>query len=269
MTLAESAGLAFAVTAVLAVAARLVGALTTGGAVAGAIVGACVSAGFGLPGLAVLGTFFVVGTLATRIGWKTKQARGTAEPGEGRRDWKRVLGKGGVAAIVTLAYVLLAVTTDPPPNGTYHLPIVFLAAVAAALADTLGTEIGTLSSSEPRMLPSLRRVAPGTPGAVSAQGLAGAVAGALLVAAAAMLASRWSASPEPGEVPIPRYPFDVGPLSWTGFAGIATAGFLASVVESLAVGLGLRASGFVRNILTTAAGALFGAALWPIRGLLV
>src|SRR5207237_10145397 len=89
-----------------AVLARRVGALTTDGAVAGALVGACVSLGFGLPGLAVLGTFFVVGTLATRVGWKTKKARGTAEAGEGRRDWKRVVGKGGVAAACMLLFAL-------------------------------------------------------------------------------------------------------------------------------------------------------------------
>src|SRR5262245_54655317 len=102
MTFADTATAALGVTAVCAVAARLVGALTTGGAVAGAVIGACVSAGFGLPGLAVLGTFFVVGTLATRIGWKTKKARGTAEADEGRRDWRRVVGKGGVAALTGL-----------------------------------------------------------------------------------------------------------------------------------------------------------------------
>src|SRR5262245_2334012 len=125
MTLADSAGLALAVTAVLAVAARLAGALTTGGAVAGAAVGACVSVGFGLPGLAVLGTFFVVGTLATRIGWATKKARGTAEAGEGRRDARRVLGKGGVAA----ASALWSVAT----GDDRFLYVVFCGASAAAL----------------------------------------------------------------------------------------------------------------------------------------
>src|SRR5262245_14614861 len=98
MTLADSAGWAFAVTAVCAVVALFTRVLTKDGVLAAFLVGACVSAGFGLPGLAVLGTFFVVGTAATRIGWATKKARGTAEAGEGRRDWKRVVGKGGVAA---------------------------------------------------------------------------------------------------------------------------------------------------------------------------
>jgi uncharacterized protein (TIGR00297 family) len=232
MTLADSAGLALAVTAVLAVAARLAGALTTGGAVAGAVVGACVSLGFGLPGLAVLGTFFVVGTLATRIGWERKKTRGTAEAGEGRRDARRVLGKGGVAA----GCALFAVLTGN--EGLWHLA--FCGAVAAALADTLGTEIGTLSTASPRTLPSLRSVVAGTPGAVSLAGTAGAALGGAIVGAASAIARDGAR--------------DVGYLlSATALFGLS--GLAASLIESVAVGLGLRAPGFVRNVLTTLAGA--------------
>src|SRR5689334_11972047 len=126
MTLADSAAVGFAVTAVAAVLARLAGSLTTGGALAGAVVGTCVAAGFGLPGLAVLGTSFVVGTAATRVGWKRKEARGTAEAGGGRRDSRRVLGKGGVAAAVALLWTLRAWSPWLPETA-------FAGAVAAAL----------------------------------------------------------------------------------------------------------------------------------------
>jgi uncharacterized protein (TIGR00297 family) len=232
MTPADSAGLALAVTALLAVAARLTGALTTGGAVAGAVVGACVSVGFGLPGLAVLGTFFVVGTLATRIGWKTKQARGTAEAGEGRRDAKRVLGKGGVAAVVAIAYAFRV----PALGASPALP--FVGSVAAALADTLGTEIGTIAPGQPRSLPFFRSVASGTPGAVSVVGTLAAAAGAVLVAVVGHAAGVLDPNLKANNIEIAAF-----------------AGLLASLLESLAVGLGLRAPGFARNVLTTGAGA--------------
>jgi uncharacterized protein (TIGR00297 family) len=250
MTLADSAGWAFAVTAVCAVLARLVGALTTDGAVAGAVVGACVSAGFGLQGLAVLGTFFVVGTLATRIGWKTKKARGTAEAGEGRRDWKRVVGKGGVAAACALMYWLTLQLGITHPN-MWDWALAFTGALAAAVADTLGTEIGTLASSPPRALPSLRRVPVGTPGAVSAAGTTGAAAGATVIAIVA---------------------WPTGFVSTVGEGlGVVAAGLFASLAESVAVGVGLRAPGFVRNVITTAVGAVLWwfiyqqLASWPLR----
>jgi uncharacterized protein (TIGR00297 family) len=230
MTLADSAGLALAVTAVLAVAARFAGALTTGGAVAGAVVGACVSVGFGLPGLAVLGTFFVVGTLATRVGWEKKKARGTAEAGEGRRDWKRVLGKGGVAA----ACALLALLGPDRFLGAAAFP----GAVAAALADTLGTEIGTIFDREPRSVPGLRRVPVGTPGAVSFPGTIAAAFGALVTGAVWCVVNEMA-----------------GATFVSVAAGIMACGLAASLIESWAVGLGMRAPGFVRNVLTTLVGA--------------
>ena len=231
MTLANSAGDAFVLTLVVAVLARIAGALTTDGAIAGFVVGMCVSAGFGLPGLAVLGTFFVVGSIATRVGWERKKARGTAEAGEGRRDWKRVLGKGGVAAAIGL---LVALECCPDDLGRVAL----VGAIAAALADTLGTEIGTLSAADPRLLPTLRPAPKGTPGAVSALGTFAGGIGAALVGAV------W------------QWTF-FGRLSFTGIALAVASGVAASLIESLAVsGLGLRAPGFVRNLLTTAVGGL-------------
>src|SRR5262245_58027331 len=232
MILAESATIAFAVTAVVALVARFAGALTTGGTIAGAIVGACVSAGFGLPGLAVLGTFFVVGTLATRIGWERKKARGTAEVGEGRRDAKRVLGKGGVAAVVALLHALGVSRPLGDPAQ------IFAGAMAAALADTLGTEIGTLWPGQPRSVPWFRPVPPGTPGAMSNWGTAATIAGGVIVAVVA-----WYAG-------LLRYHEYVWP--------VAAAGPIASVSESIAVGVRLSAPGFVRNLMTTAIGAMVG-----------
>jgi uncharacterized protein (TIGR00297 family) len=229
MTLPDSAVWALATTAVCAVAARLVGALTTDGAVAGAVVGACVS----------LGTFFVVGTVATRIGWAKKKARGTAEAGEGRRDWKRVLGKGGVAAVVALAFALRVLPATPYPGA------MFAGAVSAALADTLGTEIGVLSAGRCLTVPRFQAVPGGTPGAMSGLGSVATVFGGALVALVA-----WS----------------VAMLKWPENAYCAAAaGPAASACESIAVGLGFRAPGFVRNVLATTIGAVVGGLYWQVR----
>src|SRR5437879_10997101 len=106
MHVADTASLALGATVAFAVAARLARTLTTGGAAAGLVIGAATSLAFGLAGLATLGAFFVVGSAATRVGWGRKIARGTAERGGGARDARRVVGKGGVAALAALLAVL-------------------------------------------------------------------------------------------------------------------------------------------------------------------
>jgi uncharacterized protein (TIGR00297 family) len=60
--------------------------------------------------------------------------------------------------------------------------VAFVGAFAAALADTLGTEIGTLFGRRPVSPLTFRAVAPGTPGAVSLPGTAASAAGAAAIA---------------------------------------------------------------------------------------
>lgn len=221
----------------LAAAARAAKAVSWSGAVAGVLVGVAVSAGFGGPGLAVLGTFFVVGSVATKVGYAKKAARGAAEARGGARDWRNVIGKGGVAAGIAVAAVLPAWPFQNQPA------VAFVAALAAALADTLGTEIGTLAPGTPRSVPLFVPVPTGTPGAVSVVGTLAAAVGSALVTVAAAAAMA-----------------EFGGLDDLAVATlVAGCGFVACLGESLAVGLGLRAPGFVRNLLTTALGALFAA----------
>ncbi len=216
---AESALLALLVTAVAAALARLLRAVDGGGAAAGMGIGALVSVALGLPGLAVLGTFFVVGSLATRVGWRRKIKDGTAERGGGARGAKRVLGKGLVAALAALL---------PAPFA----PLALSGAMAAALGDTLGTEIGTLSRGATFSLPACRRVPAGTPGGVSGLGTLATLAGAVIVA----LVTLWV--------------FGLGALA-TGC--VVFGGFVASGIESIA----RRGSmpGWTWNLVTTAVGA--------------
>ncbi len=108
MEIAASAPLALGLTVSLGAAAYLFKAVTGGGFVGGLLVGATASVAYGLPGLGVIGAFFVLGSGATKVGWARKSREGTAEAGGGARDARRVLGKGGVAAGV-------ARSTSPGP----------------------------------------------------------------------------------------------------------------------------------------------------------
>ena len=226
-----SAPVAAGLTVVLAVVALALRTLTWGGAVSGALIGLAVSAAYGLPGLGTLASFFVLGSLATRLGWERKSAEGTAEARGGARDAVRVAGKGAVAGAIAAAQLVVGADLRPA----------FAGAVAAALADTLGTEIGSLARGQAVRLPSFRRVPRGTPGAVSLQGTTAAAFGALAVAAIAATA---------------HLPLHADAIPW-----VAAAGLAATLLESVATSvLGrARGPGWVRNLLTTGAGGALAA----------
>lgn len=174
----EPAGLrgfavALAINAAVAGLAGLLGVVRPSGALAGALLGTVVL-GFGGAGLyALLWTFFLGGTLATRFRKARKEAMGKAEEKGGRRGAANVLANVAVPAFCALAAGM------GPHGGALRLAAA--AALATALMDTVGTEIGQAFASPTVLLPDFRRVPPGTDGAVSVAGtLAGLAAAALL-----------------------------------------------------------------------------------------
>lgn len=134
------------------------------------VVGTLVLWGTGWSGGAVLAAFFVPSTLVSR----RAPAPAGLDPKEGRRDLRQVLANGGVAAAVAL------VGRHDADLGLWLVT----GTLAAAAADTWATSIGARSPVPPRLLWSGRRVPRGTSGGVTLLGSFGAVAGALLVAAA-------------------------------------------------------------------------------------
>ena len=151
--------------------------LDVSGAVAAFVVG---TAAFGLGGwpfaLPLL-TFFISSTLLSRWRKRSKEALGFEKGG--RRDSGQVLANGGVATLCVLAYAFL-----PQPNCAYTL---YLAALAAANADTWATEIGAAIGGAPVSIVTLKRVPIGMSGGVSVAGTLGLVAGALVVALYALI----------------------------------------------------------------------------------
>jgi uncharacterized protein (TIGR00297 family) len=212
-------------------AARWFGAVSSSGFWAGLSVGFWVSLGLGLPGLWVVGAFFVLGSLATRWRYGEKERKGVAEPGGGARGAGRVLAKGAVGA--GLAVAGLFDLFDPA-----LVRAGFVGAFAAATADTLGTEIGQIMGRRPFTLAPFARVKPGTPGAVSAAGLGAGLIGAVLVA--------WCA------VPI---------LTPAGAMAVGAAGLLGSLVEAALEPVLRKAPvrDLTANLVTTASGAALAA----------
>jgi uncharacterized protein (TIGR00297 family) len=131
----------------------------------------------------VLG-FFVLGNLVTRYRFKKKEKEGVAE---GIRTFRNVFGNGGAATIYVILYYLIS---DNPISIV--LLFAFIAAMAAATADTFATEIGQAHEMKPRLITNFKRVDVGTSGAVSLLGTIGALAGAAILSSVPIILSLFS-----------------------------------------------------------------------------
>ncbi len=145
--------------------------LTLSGLVCGVVMGSVVYSSFGAQGFLLLATFFVLGSLFSKIGYRRKQLEGTAQPDFGRRSARHVLGKGFAPLVAGLASIFF--------DSKQIMNVGFTAAVATALYDTTSTELGQLLGRHTILLTSLEHVPRGTPGAVS---LAGSTVGFLAAA---------------------------------------------------------------------------------------
>ena len=132
------------------------------GAVVGAVLGISCWAGLGEEGFLLFGLFFVLGTLASALGSRRKaKARHPDDPGV-RRGAKNALANVSVAALAALF-----ATTTPYPEA---FTLAFAGSLAAALGDTLASEIGQLARQPPRLLTTWKPVPAGTNGAISVLG---------------------------------------------------------------------------------------------------
>ena len=151
--------------------------LSADGAAAAAILAAVLFGCYDVRAFLPVVLFFLSSSVLSRIAERlAPDADGRFAKGS-ERDALQVVANGGVAAFCS---ILLAA------GGGERWYAALLGATAAATADTWATEIGMMAGAPVRLLPSLRRVPRGTSGAVSIPGLAASIAGAVLIAAAAL-----------------------------------------------------------------------------------
>lgn len=159
--------------AIITLLAWQMGALSVSGAVAAWTVGAIV---FGFGGWAsALPLLLFFGTSTALSRWRRRFKETLGYEKSGRRDAGQVLANGGIAAGCILLPFLF------PRFGGAHAHLLFLAALAAANADTWATEIGSALGGQPYDLRTGRSARPGTSGAVSLGGTLAALAGAALI----------------------------------------------------------------------------------------
>jgi uncharacterized protein (TIGR00297 family) len=186
---------------------------------------------------AVFATFFVLGSVATRLGRDRKEMRGLAQTSGGRRGASHALANVGVAVLLTI----LAPMADRWPGYLIGMS----AALATAAFDTVSTEIGQAWGRWTVSPLTGRLVDPGTPGAVSPAGSAAGFAASLAVAGIAVVAQVVPAGA-------------VGAIlagAALGALGESVAGAIPAVRDRL--------GGGTLNLLNTAVGA--GAAMMLVR----
>ncbi|AQL43658.1 hypothetical protein BV210_13530 [Halorientalis sp. IM1011] len=169
---------ALVVTGVFGYVSYWLDAASIAGMVTGVLLGLLTIVLGGYGWFAMLITFFGVGALSSKFRYDEKLDRGVAQENEGTRGSGNVLANSLMALVAVVGFA--ASPTHVPVSPDVFL-YAFAGAVAAAMSDTLSSEIGGLYD-DPRLITTFERVAPGTDGAVTWQGELAGIAGAGLIA---------------------------------------------------------------------------------------
>jgi uncharacterized protein (TIGR00297 family) len=240
------------INAALALTAYYSKLVSRSGAIGGFVVGTLIFFFLDWRGYVVLVTFFVLGSLATKVKYKEKAAKGIAQEDQGRRGAKHAFANCLTGLILGLL-AWLSMMSSSRFVISYFAMLGYTAAFATALADTASSEIGQAYGRTTVLLGSWKRVPPGTEGAVSLEGtLAGILASVLLA-----LSAYWArVISEPIEILV-----------------VVLAAFIGNVLESI---IGNKLEKFplitneVTNFLNTVIGALAAIllyVLWTFSGM--
>ena len=185
---------------------------------------------------ALLGVFFLVGTAATKVKHDVKarltlNASGSSE-GEGPRTHIQVLANSACATALILldTYRLSRHENEAEclARGGDVLIVGIVANYAAVTADTLSSELGILSQSEPRLITTGRSVPRGTNGGVTLAGLLAGALGGFVIAVTSVVLLPFCAASRRGLIG----GWSVGDkVMWV--LAITVWGLLGSVLDSL------------------------------------
>ena len=150
------------------------GLLTKSGCIASFIIGFGIGALGSVWWLALLIVFAIAGFAATLTGLSKKREKGLQEGKNGERNYRNILG-------VAVPPMLIAILNQVFPGHEWEFSVAYIATIAVAAADTVGSELGV---KDPRvwLITNFKRVEPGVDGGVS-------VKGTLLSAAASLFVS--------------------------------------------------------------------------------
>ncbi|MFC0516940.1 TIGR00297 family protein [Mucilaginibacter angelicae] len=203
--------------------------LTVIAALTGAAVAILVFAGAGFTGIAMMTTFFILGSAATSVQSKVKQDLNAAE--KGGRTAAQVLANAGTAALCGILILIF-------PMDAYILRLMMAASFASATADTLSSELGMVYGKRFFNIITLKPDTRGLDGVISTEGTLIGLCGSVIITAVYTIGLGWTAD-----------------LIW-----IVVAGTLGNLADSV-LGAVLERKGLIKNnavnFLNTLIAALF------------
>ncbi len=206
------------------------GKLTVWGSITGVVTGIIIFKGAGLVGFLMLTLFFVIGSAATKWKRDKKALMNSTDTHKGRRTAAQVVANSGVA-------VLLATYVLWKPEYFNVIQLMIAGSFAAATADTLSSELGTVYGSRFYNIISLKKDTAGLDGVVSLEGTLIGITGAFLISVVYAFFAGWNIN-----------------LLW-----IVIAGFTGNLLDSV-LGATLERQGLIGNnvvnFLNTAVGAV-------------
>jgi uncharacterized protein (TIGR00297 family) len=161
--------------------------LTFLAAITGAAVGCLIFAGAGYTGVAMMTTFFMLGSSATSWQKSKKQNFATAEEHKKGRTAGQVLANAGIAAIAGIMVLLI-------PNTTHLWQLIMAAGFASATADTLSSELGTVYGRRFFNIITWKPDQCGLDGVISLEGTLIGIGGSLIIAVIYAIGFGWDAN---------------------------------------------------------------------------
>jgi len=127
--------------------------------------------------------YLAFGQAVTKVRFEDKEKRGLAEGRGGRRGPENVWGSAATGLFCAIASVRAANSSSGTFLGISRklFLLAYVASLATKLSDTFASEIGKAYGKTTFLITNLKRVEPGTEGAISAEGTAAAVVGGALL----------------------------------------------------------------------------------------
>ncbi|OKS88672.1 hypothetical protein RG47T_4150 [Mucilaginibacter polytrichastri] len=158
--------------------------LTIPAALTGGLIGLLIYHGAGITGIAMLTLFFILGSGATGWQLRSKQQIGAAEKDKGRRTAGQVIANAGIAALIG------AIIWYIPKAAASHR-LMMAGSLAAATADTLSSELGTVYGRRFYNSITFKKDQRGLDGVVSLEGTLIGMVGAALIGVVYSIGFGW------------------------------------------------------------------------------
>ena len=178
--------------------------LTHEGLISSWVLGNSVWFGFGYEGWTYMVSYFVLGSIVTKVKFDEKKEKGIEEKRSGARGPENVWGSGATASILSLLSLIF--------GYNYLYNIGFVSSIATKLSDTFSSEIGKAYGKNCYLITNFKKVDPGTEGAISIEGTLAGILGSIILSI---------------------FSYEIKLINYEDIPNIIISAFIATSIESL------------------------------------